>query len=129
MDSRKEVRLSNARDITYRRRLAYLRDEAAKEGYELNPASEADFRQFVGSAPNMRKANLVLMGNGNLRAIWKDNQSTRIGLQFLGGKLVQYVIFKRRNHALPVSRVVGRDSLEGLERQFEAFDLHSLLYE
>ena len=43
--------------------------------------------------------------------------------------MAQYVIFKRRSQELPISRVVGRDSLEGLERQFHAFDLHSLLYE
>ena len=119
----------NATNLAYMRRLAYLRDEAIKDGYLLNPVSEVDFRQFVGSAPNMQKANLVLMDNGNLRAIWKDMQGTRIGLQFLGGRMAQYVIFKRRSQGLPISRVVGRDSLEGLEQQFDAFDLHSLLYE
>ena len=121
--------LVGIRYVAYIRRLAYLRDEAIKDGYLLNLASEIDFRQFVGSAPNMRKANLVLMDNGNLRAIWKDMQGTRIGLQFLGGRMAQYVIFKRRKQGQPISRVVGRDSLEGLERQLDAFDLHSLLYE
>ena len=128
-DSSDEPRLSSATFDAYKRRLADLQNEAMEDGYNLNLASEVDFRQFVGSSPDMRKANLVLMDNGNLRAIWKDNQGTRIGLQFLGGRMAQYVIFKRRNQALPISRVVGRDSLEGLERQFEAFDLHSLLYE
>ena len=128
VDSSEEAQLPLATDVAYMRRLAYLRDEAKKDGYLLNLASEVDFRQFVGSAPNMQKANLVLMDNGNLRAIWKDMQGTRIGLQFLGGRMGQYVIFKRRSQGLPISRVVGKDSLEGLERQFDAFDLHSLLY-
>ena len=129
VDSGEETQLALALEVAYMRRLAYLRDEAKQDGYFLNLASEVDFRQFVGSAPNMQKANLVLMDNGNLRATWKDNQGTRIGLQFLGGRMAQYVIFKRRRQELPISRVVGRDSLEGLERQFRAFDLHSLLYE
>ena len=129
VDSSEEARLPSGAYVAYMRRLAYLRDEAIKDGYLLNLASEVDFRQFVGSAPNMQKANLVLMDNGNLRAIWKDMQGTRIGLQFLGGRMAQYVIFKRRSQGLLISRVVGRDSLEGLERQFDAFDLHSLLYE
>ena len=128
-NSNEEAQLPGATFATYERRLAYLRDEAVKEGYELNPASETDFRQFVDSAPNLHKGNLVLMDNGNLRATWKDSHGTRIGLQFLGGRMAQYVIFKRRSQTLPVSRVVGRDSLEGLERKFEAFDVHSLLYE
>ena len=113
----------------YMSRIKLLQDEAAHDGYVLNLASEIDFGQFVRSAPEIRKGNLVLMDNGNLRAIWKDKHGARLGLQFLGGRMVQYVIFKRRKKEQPISRVTGRDSLEGLERQIDAFELHSLLYE
>ena len=113
----------------YMSRMRLLQDEAVHDGYVLNLASEIDFRQFVSSAPDIRKGNLVLMDNGNLRAIWKDEQDARLGLQFLGGRMVQYVIFKRRKQGQPISRVTGRDSLEGLERQIDAFELYSLLYE
>ena len=113
----------------YISRMRFLQDEAVHDGYVLNLASEIDFRQFVWSAPDIRKGNLVLMDNGNLRAIWKDEQDARLGLQFLGGRMVQYVIFKRRNQGQPISRVTGRDSLEGLERQINAFELYTLLYE
>ena len=110
----------------YLPRLRFLRDEAAHDGCVLNPASEIDFRDFVRSAPDIRKGNLVLMDNGNLRATWKDENGTRLGLQFLGGRMVQFMIFKRRLQGQPISRVSGRDSLEGLERQIVAFDLDSL---
>ena len=113
----------------YNSRIAYLRDEATHDGYGLNKRSEDDFKQFVRSRPYMRKGNLVLMDNGNLRAIWKDQQSGRLGLQFLGGNMVQYVIFRRRQADQAISRVAGRDSLEGIERQIDAFQLHSLLGE
>ena len=112
----------------YMSRMRLLQDEAVHDGYVLNLASEIDFRQFVWSAPDIRKGNLVLMDNGNLRAIWKDDQA-RLGLQFLGGRMVQYVIFKRRKQGHPISRVTGRDSLEGLKRQIDAFELYTLLYE
>ena len=92
-------------------------------------ASEIDFTHFVRSAPDIRRGNLVLMDNGNLRAIWKDQHGARLGLQFLGGRMVQYVIFKRRREEQLISRATGRDSLEGFERQIHAFELHSLLYE
>ena len=120
---------SDPRIASYMSRLKLLQDEAAHDGYVLNFASGIDFKQFVRAAPNIRKGNLVLMDNGNLRAIWKDAQGTRLGLQFLGGRMVQYVIFKRRKMEQPVSRVAGRDSLEGLQRQIDAFELHSLLCE
>ena len=113
----------------YMSRIKLLKDEAVHDGYVLNLASEVDFRHFVRSAPQIRKGNLVLMDNGNLRAIWKDGHEARLGLQFLGGRMVQYVIFKRRKKQQPISRVTGRDSLEGFERLIHAFELHSLLYE
>lgn len=113
----------------YSSRIAYLRDEATYDGYEMNKDSEGDFRQFVRSMPYIRKGNLVLMDNGNIRAIWKNDQGGRLGLQFLGGNMVQYVIFRRRMAAREISRVAGRDSLEGIVRQINAFQLHSLLCE
>lgn len=113
----------------YAERIKLLKDEASDDEYTLNPDSEIDFQQFILSAPEVRKGNLVLMDNGNLRAIWKDKQGTHLGLQFLGGGMVQYVIFKQREQGHQVSRVAGRDTLEGLKPQIDTFGLHSLLYE
>lgn len=113
---------------SYESRILFLKNEAEHDGYTLNHESETDFRQFICSAPEKRKGNLVLMDNGNLRAIWKDKQGTQLGLQFLGDGMVQYVIFKQREQGQP-ARATGRDSLEGMERQIGAFELSSLLYE
>ena len=113
----------------YTSRIKLLKNEAVNDGYVLNLPSEIDFWQFVRSSPDVRRGNLVLMDNGNLRAIWKDEHGSRLALQFLGGRMVQYVIFRSRNHGRPISRVTGRDSLEGLARQIDAFELRSLLSE
>ena len=128
VETDEETQSARIRYDSYVPRLKYLRDEAVHDGCVLNSASEIDFRDFVRSAPDIRKGNLVLMDNGNLRAIWKDENGTRLGLQFLGGRMVQFVIFKRRKQGQPISRVSGRDSLRGLERQIVAFELNSLLY-
>ena len=95
------------RDHAYDTRIKYLRELAVEDGYSLNLASEIDFRQFIRSAPEIRRGNLVLMDNGNLRAIWKDDKGNHLGLQFLGGRMVQYVVFKHRGEDLPFSRVAG----------------------
>ena len=68
------------------------------------------------------------MENGNLRAVWKGKNGAHIGLQFLDNGLIQYVIFKQRKRSLPVSRVYGRDTIDGVKRQIDAFDLRSVLY-
>lgn len=114
---------------TYMTRIEFLQAKALHEGYALNPASRIDFERFALGVPDVRQAKLVLLENGNLRAIWKNQKGTRLGLQFLGGGMAQYVIFKRREKDQPISRVAGRDTLEGLERQCAAFELHSLIYE
>ena len=128
-DANDEAHHRRTKYDAYMSRMTLLKDEAMHDGYVLNLASEIDFRYFVRSAPEIRKGNLVLMDNGNLRAIWKDKHEARLGLQFLGGRMVQYVIFKQRKKQQPISRVTGRDFLEGFERQIHAFELHSLLYE
>lgn len=114
---------------TYGHRISYLRDEAEHDGCELNEGSERDFRRFVRSRPYIRRGDLVLLDNGNLRVVWRDEQGKHLGLQFLGGSMVQYVIFNRRQADRRISRVSGRDSLEGIARQIDAFELHSLLAE
>ncbi|MDE0154403.1 MAG: hypothetical protein OXI88_18890 [Gammaproteobacteria bacterium] len=118
-----------AKHDAYLARMKLLKDEAVHDGYTLNLASELDFRQFIQSEPEVRRGNLVLMDNGNLRAIWKDGQGTHLGLQFLGDRMIQYVIFKRRKQGQQISRVAGRDSVEGIKQQIDAFGLHSLLNE
>ena len=124
-----EPRVFGEKADTYTSRIKFLKDEAVDGGYVLNLSSEIDFWHFVCSSPEIRQGRLMLMDNGNLRAIWKDEHGSRLGLQFLGGRMVQYVIFKGRNHGQPVSRVTGRDSLEGLVRQIDAFELRALLSE
>lgn len=112
----------------YRVRILALGADAIQDGYDLNRASERDFWHFIRSEPFIRKGNLVLMDNGNLRAVWKGENGTHIGIQFLGGRIVQYVIFKRRRVAGAISRVAGRDSFEGVKRQIAAFNLRPLIY-
>ena len=111
----------------YRSRIEALRSDADLDGFAVNEASERDFWSFVRSVPFVRKAEVVLVDNGNLRAVWGGKDGSHLGLQFLGNRLVEYVIFKRRQTTRDVSRVAGRDTLDGIKRQIHAFDLTALL--
>lgn len=68
----------------YARRIAVLHSDAVADDLELNEASERDFWQYIRSIPFAQKASLVLMDNGNLRAVWKDDDESHLGIQFLG---------------------------------------------
>ena len=113
----------------YRSRIKTLCAYAMDDGYSLRPESERGFWNFFGGEPRLRRFELVLIDNGNLRAVWQDEQETHVGLQFLGDDFVQFVIFKRRCPSRPNSRVVGRDTVAGLKSQIQAFGLQPLLYE
>lgn len=107
----------------YMLRIEVLRSEAALDGFFVNAASEEDFWSFVESISFAQKAGLVLLDNGNLRAVWKGESGSHLGLQFLGNRLVEYVIFQRRRATRDISRGAGRDTIEGVKRQIRASDL------
>ena len=113
----------------YRDRLAALRDAAEEEGISWNEASEQDFLAFTADNPHWRKAGLALMDNGNLRAVWEweDDDETHLALQFLGARMVQFVIFKRRLESVQVSRMAGTDTFSGINPLVMAFELTSLV--
>ena len=111
----------------YSERLAELREAAEEEDVEWSETSERDFRAFVTDNPSWRKAALGLMDNGNLRAVWKDDDGSHLGLQFLGNQFGEYVIFKQRSAEMPVSRVSGIDALQGVVAQVRAFNLDEMV--
>lgn len=115
-------------DSAYASRIEVLKEQAELDGYSLNLASEEAFYDFLQKNPLIRRGRLVLMENGNLRAVWKGENEAHIGLQFINNLSVQYVIFTRRAPQVPISRVSGRDTMDGITRQIEAFDLNSVLY-
>ena len=104
-----------------------LREYGESDGITLKTDSEAAFSNFIKSNAYTRRASLVLLDNGNLRAVWKDDDGSHIGIQFHGGQVASYVVFKRRDHGADISRVAGTDTLDGVRGQIRAFGLDKLM--
>ena len=113
--------------LAYQSRIETLRGYAALEGLTLNHLSEEDFWSFAASVPFAREGDLVLLDNGNLRAIWGEDEDRHLGIQFLGDRMAQYVIFRRREGSDRISRVAGRDTFEGIKKQVQIFNLEAFL--
>lgn len=111
----------------YSDRIDLLREYGEEDGIEVNADSEADFWAFIRSVPRSAKAGISLMDNGNLRAVWKGENGSHLGIHFRGQQRTTYVIFKKRPGSDDVSRVSGADTLPGIKRQIQAFDLTSLV--
>lgn len=113
----------------WEKRIEDLRSWAAEDGDPFNAESERDFRAFVEANPEVRRGGLVLVGNGNLRAVWKGDAGARVGLQFLGGGIVQYVLFRRGKDADRGWPESGRGDFEGFRRRVRDLDLGSVVFE
>ena len=77
---------------SYRRRIDTLLGYASEEGIVARNESKKDFNLFVDTVIPTNKAMLIIMDNGHLRATWKEDLS-RLSLEFIGGRLVHYVVF------------------------------------
>lgn len=111
----------------YGERVAELQEYGEADGITLRAESKAAFSSFIKSNAYARRASLVLLDNGNLRAVWKDDDGSHVGVQFHGGQVASYVIFKRRGHGADISRVAGKDTLDGVRGQIRAFGLDGLV--
>lgn len=111
----------------YRSRVMALRRDGELEGITLNAGSEDDLYFFIKTAPSTRRASLVLLDNGNLRAVWGGDDRSHVGIQFRGDQSASFVIFTSRPSKPGLSRVSGTDTLDGLKSHIKAFGLESLL--
>ena len=114
----------------YKERIKYLLELAKEEeDLDLNQQSHEDFWLFINSIPLIRKGGLVLLDNGDLRALWKDDEGAHIGLQFRGAGEVEYVIFLRSLPAGDNKHQYGRGNFDLVKNQIKEYNLWSLVSE
>jgi hypothetical protein len=103
--------LPNSLDMDLR--VQALRIEARIDQVPFSNASHAEFRDFMRQISARVRPAIFLRDSGNLRALWKNDDQEQIGLQFLGGGYIQYVIFKRQPDRKLTSHsgVASRDKL------------------
>ena len=111
----------------YERRIAQLRSFAEEDGIELSATSEGDFFDFACTEPRTRAASLVLLDNGNLRAVWRAGEQ-EVGVQFHGGGSVQYLISREGDDG-KISHRARRGTFEEFLAAIEGAGLGGLLYE
>ncbi|MDD9984065.1 MAG: hypothetical protein OXU81_22360 [Gammaproteobacteria bacterium] len=111
----------------YQRRIDQLRSFAEEDGIALSSLSEDDFFDFACNEPQTRAASLVLLDNGNLRAVWRSGQQ-EVGVQFYGGGSVQYLISREGDDG-KITHTARRGTFEEFSAAIEGAGLGGLLYE
>ena len=113
----------------YDERLSFLEEEGNLDGVSLNPDSISGFMEFIEKYMPTVSGGLVLIDNGNIRAVWNSNCESFVGIQFLNRQLTEYVLFSQTSPSLPVSRSFGQASIDSVMNQIEALELNWMLYE
>jgi hypothetical protein len=108
-------------------RIGELKRLGAEEGLPWSPASEEDFWAFVWLWPTFREPGLILMDNGNLRAVWRNAVGEQAALEFRGYRQVYFVFFARRPEGPPMARSAGEDSLARIGEKIVGDNLTGLV--
>lgn len=109
-------------------RIELFKEIGEEEEIAYNPDSEHDLWRFLKRLSFIKSPKLFLLDNGNLRAVWKGDGGKHIGLQFLGGEQIQFVIFSKRREHNNMARIRGRDDFAGIARQLDASAIGDVIY-
>ena len=99
---------------SYRWRIEELRVLGNEDKIELREASKEDFLEVVGSTATASQAFLILLENGNLRAIWQCQDGDHLAVQFRGNRMASYVILREGKFD-----IIALDEVKRLIRVFD----------
>jgi hypothetical protein len=108
-------------------RIGELKRLGAEEELPWSPASEDDFWTFVSLWPTLREPALILMDNGNLRAVWRNAAGEQVAIEFRGYRQVYFVFFARRPEGPQMARSAGEDSVIRIGDKIAGDNLTGLL--
>jgi hypothetical protein len=108
-------------------RLGELKRCGAEEGLPWSQESENDFWAFVSLRASLREPGVILVDNGNLRAVWRNEAGEQVALEFRGYRQVYFVFFARRPEGPAMARSVGEDSILRINEKIASDNLTGLL--
>ncbi len=113
----------------YEKRIATLKEYAKEDGFDLNEDSYANFVNFLEKYSGLARAGLVLLDNGNLRAIWQGKNDAQVGLEFLTDSSIEYVMLNESGARKTTSKPYGRGGFEETMNQIRNFGLYDIMFE
>ncbi len=105
-------------------RVRELKELSADEDLAFSQSSADEAIGFAKGIRAYRLPSAFLLGNGNVRLLWTSGKA-QIGLQFLGGGTIQYVMFADR--LAGTATHMGTDDGDTILRQISVLGLRHLL--
>jgi hypothetical protein len=96
---------------SFDRRVDELREVAAEEELPFSESSATAARAFCEHHGRSIRPSIFLVGNGNVRLVWENDEGEQIGLQFRADRSrVQCILFKRREDGISTITVMETNS-------------------
>ena len=119
----------NNATLVYAERIETLKEQAIEDGYVLDESSYNNFHKFLEKFPRLVRADLVLLENGELVAIWNGENGTEVGLQFQKDSRVQYILFNGIYSNCADSILHGMGGYEETMKKIKKYDFDKIMFE
>ena len=86
---------SGAHREHYTQRIAHFRQQGELENISINSDSQSAFWQLLDRIPHARRAEIVLLDNGNLRTYWRNEIREYVGLELINDQSLRCLMYKR----------------------------------
>lgn len=107
--------------------------ELYKEDYDgraLSSSSLATFIDFLNFHPNSKFPTITATPAGELYVQWKHDESQRLGIQFLAGSEVKWILFKRNStHEERIDHFSGQTMVDSFRETANALGIHEWIVE
>ena len=111
---------------SYGRRIETLFGYASEEGIIARDESVKDFSFFVDAVIPTDKAMLAITDDGHLRATWRK-QHSRLSLEFIGGRIVHYVVLTVTDSTEKMCEDSGKCSFDEILAHIKDWELWDMV--
>lgn len=110
----------------YEPRVSTLLGHASEENIAVSDMSIKDFNFFVDAIAPSDKAMLAITDDGHIRGTWRE-QRNRLSLEFMGNRVVHYVVFIQGNSDKVICEDSGTCSLDEMVARTKDWELWDMV--
>ena len=107
----------------YAQRIAYLRQEGELENISINSDSQSTFWHLLDKIPDAKRAEIVLLDNGNLRTYWRNEIREYVGLELIKDESLRCLMHKRTRSGEFDTTVMRSITISDIVEAIDAFGM------
>ena len=111
----------------YKQRITDLRQDGELDNISINSDSQSAFWQLLDKIPDSKRAEIVLLDNGNLRTYWRNEIREYVGLELINDQSLRCLIHQRMQSGEFDTTVVSSLAISEMVEAIDAFGMLHIL--